>query len=110
MRILFLIAVLLAVPAWAADTTAANKPLPQDAQIKFLKAQRQAQQIQMQMTNLQRQYEDAVKQLKELQTQMSSDCSAAAKEANVDLSKFTCDLDSLTFAPKADEKKIAEKK
>ena len=41
---------------------------------------------------------------------MGNDCAAAAKEASVDLNKFTCDLDALTFAPQPDDKKIAEKK
>ena len=108
---MLLIAALLAIPAFAADNPATlNKPLPQDAQIKLLKAQRQLQQLQMQMSNLQRQYDDAVKQAKELQTQMGSDCAEAAKQSSVDLSKFTCDLDTLTFTPRPEEKKTAEKK
>jgi hypothetical protein len=106
-----MIAILLALPALAADDSAkTNKPLPQDAQIKLLKAQRQFQQLQMQMSNLQRQYDQAVKDAKDLQTQMVNDCAAAAKESSVDLNKFTCDLDSLTFVPKAEEKKAEEKK
>ena len=89
MKKIFLLSILLAVPALAADDAAkANKPLPQDAQIKLLKSQRQFQQVQMQMTNLQRQYDQAVKDAKDLQSQMAGDCAAAAKEANVDLSKF----------------------
>ncbi len=109
-KILFL-TLLLAFPALAADDAPkANKPLPQDAQIKLLKAQRQFQQIQMQMSNLQRQYDQAVKEAKDLQTEMTNDCTAAAKQSNVDLSKFTCDLDSLTFVPRTEEKKAEEKK
>ncbi len=111
MKRMLLIAALLAIPAFAADNPATpNKPLPQDAQIKLLKAQRQLQQLQMQMSNLQRQYDDAVKQFKELQGQMGSDCTAAMKDAKLDQDKFTCDLDSLTFAPRPEEKKTAEKK
>jgi hypothetical protein len=41
---------------------------------------------------------------------MAGDCAAAAKEANVDLSKFTCDLESLTFVTRAEEKKAEDKK
>jgi hypothetical protein len=108
---ILLLSILLAVPALAADDVAkANKPLPQDAQIKLLKSQRQFQQVQMQMANLQRQYDQAVKDGKDLQSQMAGDCAAAAKEANVDLSKFTCDLESLTFVPRAEEKKTEDKK
>jgi hypothetical protein len=108
---ILLVTILLALPALAADDAPkANKPLPQDAQIKLLKAQRQFQQIQMQMSNLQRQYDQAMKDAKDLQTQMANDCTAAAKESNADLNKFTCDLDSLTFVPKGEEKKVEEKK
>ena len=76
----------------------------------MLKAQRQFQQIQMQMSNLQGQYDQAVKDAKDLQTEMANECSAAAKQSNVDLSKFTCDLDSLTFVPRTEEKKAEDKK
>jgi flagella basal body P-ring formation protein FlgA len=109
---IIMITLLLALPALAAadDTAKTNKPLPQDAQIKLLKAQRQFQQLQMQMSNLQRQYDQAVKDAKDLQTEMANDCTAAAKAANVDLGKFTCDLDSLTFVPRAEDKKAEEKK
>jgi peptidoglycan hydrolase CwlO-like protein len=101
-----LVTILLVLPALAADDAAkANKPLPQDSQIKLLKAQRQFQQIQMQMSSLQRQFDQAVKDGKDLQAQMANDCAAASKEANVDLTKFTCDLDSLTFVPRTEEKK-----
>ena len=111
MKKLLLVTILLVLPALAADDAAkANKPLPQDSQIKLLRAQRQFQQLQMQMSNLQRQYDQAVKDAKDLQTEMANDCTASAKEANVDLTKFTCDLDTLTFVPRAEEKKPAEKK
>jgi phage host-nuclease inhibitor protein Gam len=102
-----LAAILLAIPALAADT---NQPLPQETQLKLLKAQRQMQQIRSQMGDLQRQYDQAVTEAKDLQAQMGNDCAAAAKAANVDLSKFTCDLDTLTFAPRSEDKKAAEKK
>ena len=107
MKRIILAAVLLAIPVLAADD---NKPLPQDAQIKLLKGQRQAQRIQLQMADLQRQYEQAVKDLKAVQTDMENDCTAAAKEANVDLSKYTCDLDKLAFVPRAEKKETSEKK
>ena len=111
MKKMLLIAVLLVFPALAADNAnSTSKPLSQETQIKLLKAQRQLQQIQMQMTNLQRQYDEAVKQAKELQTQMSNDCADAAKQANVDMNKFSCDLDSLAFVPKPEEKKTAAEK
>ena len=106
MKKVLLVTILLVLPALAADNTPnANKPLPQNSQIKLLKAQRQFQQIQMQMSNLQRQFDQAVKDAKDLQTEMANDCAAAAKQSNVDLSKFTCDLDSLTFVPRTEEKK-----
>jgi len=41
---------------------------------------------------------------------MGNDCAAALKAANADLSKFTCDLDTLIFAPRPEDKKVAEKK
>jgi hypothetical protein len=108
---ILLLTILLAFPALAVDDAPkANKALPQDAQIKLLKTQRQFQQLQMQMSNLQRQYDQAVKDAKDLQTEMANDCTAAAKQSNVDLSKFTCDLDSLTFVARAEDKKAEEKK
>jgi len=76
----------------------------------LLKAQRQFQQTQLQMSNLQREFDQAVKSAKELQTEMANDCAAAAKQSSVDLSKFTCDVESLTFVPRAEEKKAEEKK
>jgi hypothetical protein len=111
MKRILVVTILLVLPALAADDAAkANKPLPQDVQIKLLKAQRQFQQTQMQMSNLQREFDQTVKNAKDLQAEMANDCAAAAKQSNVDLSKFTCDLDSLTFVPRAEEKKAEEKK
>jgi hypothetical protein len=45
-----------------------------------------------------------VKQSSDLQTEMNSDCAAAAKAVNVDLTKFTCNLDSLTFVARPEPK------
>ena len=90
--------ILLAIPVLAADD---NKPLPQDTQIKILKATRQLQQIQIQMSDLQQ-------QARQLQIYMENECVAAAKASNVDLTKFNCDVDKLTFVPKPEKK--AEKK
>jgi len=90
--------ILLAIPVLAADD---NKPLPQDTQVKILKATRQLQQIQMQMSDLQQ-------QARALQIYMENECVAAAKASNVDLAKFNCDVDKLTFVPKPEKK--AEKK
>ena len=90
--------ILLAIPVLAADE---NKPLPQDSQVKILKAVRQLQQIQMQMSDLQQ-------QARQLQIYMENECVAAAKASKVDLTKFNCDVDKLTFVPKPEKK--AEKK
>jgi len=92
--------ILLAIPVLAADD---NKPLPQDSQVKILKAVRQLQQIQMQMSDLQR-------QARELQITMENECVTAAKASNVDLSKFNCDVDKLTFVPKPEKKPEDTKK
>ena len=92
-----LAALLLATVTLAAQ---GHKPLSPDTQIKLLKAQRAIQQVQIQMADLQRQFEQATSTVKQLQAQMEADCAAAAKEANVDLAKFSCDLDQLAFVPK----------
>jgi hypothetical protein len=110
MKKIALALILVALPVIAQEAAKPNKPLPQESQIKLLKAQRQLQQIQLQITNLQRQYDQAVKDARDLQSEMSNDCSEAAKQSNVDLSKFTCDLDSLTFAPRSEDKKPEAKK
>lgn len=95
---LFLTSLFLLLPALqAADDP---KPLPKDTQISLLKAQRQIQQLQIQMADLQRQYDQATATIKQLQARMEADCAAAAKDANVDLAKFTCNLDTLAFTPK----------
>ena len=99
MKKLVLGVILLAIPVMAADD---NKPLPQDSQVKILKAVRTLQQIQMQMSDLQR-------QARELQIYMENECVSAAKASSVDLTKFNCDVDKLTFVPKP-PKKAEEKK
>jgi len=104
MKKLFLIAILFTIPALA-QSSSENKPLPQDTQIKLLKAQRQLEQIQLKVDDLERQYKEALKQANDLKIEMNDDCTAAAKQSNVDLTKFTCDLDSLTFAPRPELRK-----
>ena len=89
-----LVLILLSVPVMAQDE---NKPLPQDSQVKILKAVRQLQQIQMQMSELQQ-------QARQMQIYMENECVAAAKASNVDLAKFNCDVDKLTFVPKPEKK------
>jgi hypothetical protein len=91
--------VLLAIPALAADD---NKPLPEDSQVKILKAVRQLQTIQMQMSELQN-------QARQLQIYMENECVVAAKASSVDLTKFNCDVDKLTFVPKPPKKEDAKK-
>jgi len=61
------------------------------------------QDIQIQMTDLQR-------QARELQVAMENECVAAAKASNVDLAKFNCDVDKLTFVPKPEKKPEDTKK
>jgi len=106
-----LVGVLLGVPAIAQTAPAANekavanKPLPEETQIKMLKAERDLQKLQLQIGDLQRQYQDAMKQAQALQRAMGDECAAAAKASGVDLTKFTCDVDSLTFAPRPEPKK-----
>ena len=53
-----------------------------------------------QLVDLQRQFDQATALIKQLQAQMEADCAAAAKEAKVDLTTYTCDLDQLAFVPK----------
>jgi hypothetical protein len=94
---LLLAGILLATPALAAD---GNMPFSPDRQIKFLKIQRQIQQLQLHMADLQRQYEQAAGTIKQLQEEQESECTAAAKASNVDLTRYNCDLDELKFVPK----------
>ncbi len=101
-KALFATILLAAIPAMAADEP---KPLPQDSQVKMLKAQRDMQQLQLKIAGLQDQYKDAIKSAQALQAQMESECVIAAKSSGVDLTKYNCDVDKLTFvlkpAPKA---------
>jgi len=101
MRKILLVVILLAAPALAADD---DKPFPPDTQIKFLKTQRQIQQLQLQMSDLQRQFDQATTAIKQLQGQMEADCAAASRAANVDLAKYSCDLDQLMFVPRPEKK------
>jgi len=103
-KALFASILLAAIPAMAADEP---KPMPQDSQVKMLKAQRDLQQLQIQVTNLQSQYNDAIKQAQELRAQMENECVVAAKTAGVDLTKYSCDVDRLTFVVKPDPKAAA---
>jgi hypothetical protein len=77
------------------------KPFPPETQIKLLKAQRDIQAQQIKIADLQRQFDQAAAAIKELQAQMEAECAAAAKAANVDHTKYNCDLDKLAFVPKA---------
>ena len=99
MKKLVLGVILLAIPVLGAQE---DKPLPQESQVKILKAVRTLQQIQMQMSDLQ-------SQARQLQIYMENECVTAAKASNVDLTKFNCDVDKLTFVPKP-PKKTDEKK
>jgi septal ring factor EnvC (AmiA/AmiB activator) len=102
---LFLVTILFATPLLGAD----EKPLPQENQVKMLKAQREIQAEQAKMGEMQKEYEVLQKNLKELRTFMENECVAAAKKENVDLTKYSCDVDKLTFVLKTD-KKEADKK
>src|ERR1039458_8830208 len=56
-KALFATILLAAIPAMAADEP---KPMPQDSQVKMLKAQRDLQQVQIQMDGRQNQYTQAL--------------------------------------------------
>ncbi len=101
MKKIVLAIMLLASTALAADD---SKSFSSDTQIKLLKVQRQIQQLQIQIADLQRQFDQATNNIKHLQAQLESECSTAAKALNVDLSKYNCDLDQLTFVPKSEKK------
>ena len=100
MKRIILGVILLAIPVLGAQE---DKPLPQDSQLKILKAVRRLQEIQIQMSDLQR-------QARELQVTMENECVTAAKASNVDLTKFNCDVDKLTFVPKPEKKPEDTKK
>jgi septal ring factor EnvC (AmiA/AmiB activator) len=103
---LLLVSVLVAIPVMAADD---SKPLPQESQVKMLKAEREIQAEQAKMTELQKEFDTLKKNLKDLQTYMENECTAAAKKENVDLKKYSCDVDKLAFVPKTDAKKDEKK-
>ena len=44
------------------------------------------------------------------EAEMVNDCASAAKTSNVDLGKFTCDMETLTFVPRVEDKKADEKR
>jgi septal ring factor EnvC (AmiA/AmiB activator) len=94
---LLLVSMLVAMPLMAADD---SKPLPQDSQVKMLKAEREIQAEQAKMTELQKEFDTLKKNLKDLQTYMENECVAAAKKENIDLKKYSCDVDKLAFVPK----------
>jgi len=100
-RTILLAILLLASPALAADD---NKPFSPETQVKLLKAQRQIQHQQIRIADLQRQYDQATATITKLQAEMESECAAAAKASNVDLTKYNCDLDQLMFVPKSEKK------
>ena len=58
------------------------------------------------MVEIERQYEQSTNTIKTLQAQMEAECSAAAKEAKVDLGKYNCDLDQLMFVAKPAAAKV----
>ena len=89
--------VVFLLPAFPAEEP---KPLPKDTQLSLLKAERQLKQLQTQLVELHRQFDQAQNAVRQLQVQMEADCVTAAKAASVDLTKFSCDLDTLTFAPR----------
>jgi hypothetical protein len=81
--------------------TPGAKPLPQETQIKLLKAQRDIQSQQIEIIDLQRQLDQATAAIKELQAQMEAECQAAAKATGTDPGKLSCDLEQLAFVPKS---------
>jgi hypothetical protein len=99
-------AILIAIPVLAADDA---KPLPQDLQVKMLKEQRTMHALELQMAQLQAQYQLDSKNLKQVTDDLVTDCAGATKAANLDPNKFTCDLDAMTIVvkpePKAEPKK-----
>jgi len=95
-RVVFAALVLAATGAVAQD----SKPFTPETQIKFLKAQRDMQTLQLKIADLQRQFDQAAAAIKEVQAQLEADCATAAKAAEVDLTRYNCDLDKLAFVPK----------
>jgi hypothetical protein len=103
-KALFATILLAAIPAMAADEP---KAMPQDSQVKMLKAQRDMQALQMKMSGLQDQFKEAMNTAKQLQMEMENECVVAAKSAGVDLTKYNCDVDKLTFVLKPEPKAAA---
>lgn len=97
MKKLIFAALLIAIPVLAAEDP---KPLPPEAQIKLLKTQRSMQSLQMEMTQLQLQFDKDTAAMKQFQADLLSDCTAATKAANLDPEKFTCDLNAMTIVAK----------
>ena len=106
MKKVFFAAILIAIPVLAADDA---KPLPQEVQIKLLKEQRSITSLQIQMAQLQAQYDQDQKALKQATTDLLADCSSATKAANLDPEKFTCDLNAMTIVAKPEPKAEAKK-
>ncbi len=106
MKKVFFAAILIAIPVLAADDA---KPLPQDVQVKMLKEQRTMHALELQMAQLQAQYEMDSKNLKAVTTDLVSDCTSATKAANLDPEKFTCDLNAMTIVVKPEPKAEAKK-
>lgn len=94
-------AFLVAIPVLAADDA---KPLPQDMQVKMLKEQRTMHSLELQMAQLQAQYQLDSKNLKQVTSDLVTDCASATKAANLDPDKFTCDLDAMTIVVKPEPK------
>lgn len=105
-KALFATILLAAFSTMAADEPK-PVPLPQDSQVKMLKAQRDLQQVELQMDSLQEQYKQAVIKAHDLVLQMQDECTVAAKASNVDLTKYNCDVDTLTFVLKPEPKPTA---
>jgi hypothetical protein len=96
MRVVFAALALAATAAAAQE----SKPFAPETQITFLKAQRDMQTLQLKIADLQRQFDQAAAAIKELQGRLEAECATAAKAANVDLTRYNCDLDKLAFVPK----------
>jgi hypothetical protein len=94
-------AILVAIPVLAADDA---KPIPQDVQVKMLKEQRTMRSLELQMAQLQAQFQQDQSVLKQVTADLVTDCAGATKAANLDPEKFTCDLDAMTIVPKPEQK------
>ncbi|HVN84269.1 MAG TPA: hypothetical protein VMW17_05430 [Candidatus Binatia bacterium] len=97
MKTCLLAILLIAAPVLAIDDSI---PFTQETQLKLLKTLRQFQDQQLKIKDLQRQFDQASLVVRQIQDQLEADCAAAAKDAKVDLTKYNCDLDKLSFVPK----------